>query len=134
MSDAITDILIFGAGFGTRMAPLTNDKPKPLVSVSGAPLMDHATRLADEADLNIHVNAHYRAAQLQDHLRDDITLHIEAPDVLDTGGGLKSALPGMSGQTVATLNSDAVWAGPNPLQVLLAAWQPHMIGLLLFMR
>lgn len=131
MSDRPTDILIFGAGFGTRMAPLTDTMPKPLIPVAGAPLIDHAIRQADEAGLNIHVNAHYHADQMVAHLPDHVTTHIEHPDILETGGGLKAALPLMKGGPVMTLNSDAVWRGPNPLQLLLDGWQPHMAALLL---
>jgi len=131
MSDPLSDILIFGAGFGTRMAPLTDTLPKPLVPVAGKPLIDHALELARQDGLTPHVNAHYRADQMQDHLPDDVTLHIEAPDILETGGGLKAALPKMKGDPVATLNSDAVWHGPNPLSLLRAAWRPEMEALLL---
>ena len=131
MSETLTDILIFGAGFGTRMAPLTDTLPKPLVPVAGMPLIDHALALARADNLTPHVNAHYRAAQLQAHLGRDVTLHVETPEILETGGGLKAALPRMAGDPVATLNSDAVWRGPNPLGLLRAAWRPEMEGLVL---
>lgn len=131
MPEPVTDILIFGAGFGTRMAPLTDLMPKPLVQVAGRPLIDYALDLAEAEHLTIHVNAHYRAAQLQAHLGPHIRTHIEHPDILDTGGGLKNALPDMAGQAVLTLNSDAVWAGPNPLTLLRQAWADHMDALLL---
>lgn len=131
MPEPITDILIFGAGFGTRMAPLTDNMPKPLVQVAGRPLIDHALDLAEAERLSIHVNAHYRATQLQAHLGPHIRTHIEDPDILDTGGGLKNALPDMAGGAVLTLNSDAVWSGPNPLTILKQAWADHMEALLL---
>ncbi len=131
MSETLSDILIFGAGFGTRMAPLTDTVPKPLIEVAGVPLIEHAARLAEDAGLNIHVNTHYKAAQMRQRLPRKITVHVEHPEILDTGGGLKAALPDMRGELVATLNSDAVWRGPNPLEVLRAAWQPKMTALLL---
>ena len=131
MSETLNDILIFGAGFGTRMAPLTDTLPKPLVPVAGRPLIDHALALAREDGLTPHVNAHYRAAQVQAHLGRDVTLHVETPEILETGGGLKAALPKMAGDPVATLNSDAMWRGPNPLGLLRAAWRPEMEGLVL---
>ncbi len=129
MSDQPTDILIFGAGFGTRMAPLTDSLPKPLIPVAGRPLIDHAIALTP--GLNLHVNAHYHADQMVAHLQNRATVHIEDPDILDTGGGLKAALPKMHGDCVMTLNSDAVWNGPNPLDVLRDAWRPDMDALLL---
>lgn len=131
MSERVSDILIFGAGFGTRMAPLTDTLPKPLVPVAGRPLVDHALALARAENLTLHVNAHYRAAQMQDHLPGDVAVHVEAPDILETGGGLKAVLPKMAGDPVATLNSDALWHGPNPLGLLRAAWRPEMEGLVL---
>ena len=131
MSEAASDILIFGAGFGTRMAPLTDTMPKPLVPVAGKALIDHALDLAREEGLNPHVNAHYRAAQMRDHLPADVTLHIESPDILETGGGLKAALPLMTGDPVATLNSDAIWRGPNPIRQLREAWRAEMDALVL---
>ncbi|WP_298361538.1 nucleotidyltransferase family protein [uncultured Litoreibacter sp.] len=131
MPESATDILIFGAGFGTRMAPLTETTPKPLIEVAGAPLIDHAIGLARDLALNIHVNAHYLAEQMVAHLPPTITTHVEYPDILDTGGGLKSALPKMHGEAVVTLNSDAVWSGPNPLGILLDAWRDDMSALLL---
>lgn len=129
MSEPLSDILIFGAGFGTRMTPLTDHLPKPLVPVAGRPLVDHALELAK--GLTPHVNLHYRAAQLQAHLPQTVVTHLEQPEILDTGGGLKNALPDMEGDAVFTLNSDTVWAGPNPLEALISAWRPDMDALLL---
>ncbi|MEM9583856.1 MAG: nucleotidyltransferase family protein [Pseudomonadota bacterium] len=131
MSEALSDILIFGAGFGTRMAPLTDTAPKPLIPVAGQALVDHAIALATEAELQVHVNAHYLADQMEQHLNGRARVHVEHPDILDTGGGLKAALPKMTGDPVATLNSDAVWKGPNPMTLLRQAWRPEMDALLL---
>lgn len=113
------------------MAPLTDTKPKPLIKVAGQALIDHALGLATDAGLKQHVNAHYHADQMQTHLPKEVTLHVESPDILDTGGGLKAALAKMQGDVVATLNSDAVWLGPNPLKILKSAWRPDMQCLLL---
>ncbi|MCY4333533.1 MAG: nucleotidyltransferase family protein [Litoreibacter sp.] len=131
MSEPKRDIMIFAAGFGTRMAPLTDAMPKPLIKVAGVTLIDHAVAMARGHTREIHVNAHYRAEQLADHLPGDVVIHIEHPAILDTGGGLKAALPQMRGTSVFALNSDAVFTGPNPLQVLNDAWQDHMEALLL---
>lgn len=119
-------LMIFAAGFGTRMGALTADRPKPLIEVAGLPLLDHALRLAEGRGLRIAVNAHYRAAQIAAHLADrpGIAVLAEAPDILDTGGGLKAALPRLGRGPVLTLNADAVWTGPNPLAALAEAWDP----------
>lgn len=126
-------LMIFAAGFGTRMGALTRDRPKPLIPVAGRPLMDHALSLAKDARCDpVVVNAHYRADMLVDYLAgQDVTTLIEHPDILETGGGLRNALPLLGADTVLTLNSDAVWAGPNPLPALIAAWDPARMDALL---
>lgn len=128
-------LMLFAAGFGTRMGPLTADRPKPLIEVAGRPLIDHALGLAEDAGVaRIVVNVHYLAEQVAAHLegRPTVALSHEANRILDTGGGLRHALPQLSTDTVFTLNSDAVWTGPNPLTRLAAAWNPaRMDGLML---
>ncbi|MEM1129520.1 MAG: nucleotidyltransferase family protein [Pseudomonadota bacterium] len=127
-------ILLFAAGFGTRMGDLTRDRPKPLIEVAGKPLLDHALSLAEAAEIPQKVvNAHYHADMISAHLAgQDIRVSVEAPDILDTGGGLRHALPLLGSGPVFTLNTDAVWSGPNPLNTLRQAWDPaRMSGLLL---
>ncbi len=125
--------MIFAAGFGTRMRPLTDTMPKPLIQVAGRRLIDHAVAPAIEAKLSpIIVNAHYRADQINDAFSGtDITVIDEQPEVLETGGGLKNAAPHFSENSVATMNSDAVWRGPNPFEPLLAEWDPDRMDALL---
>lgn len=118
-------LMVFAAGFGTRMRDLTADRPKPLIEVAGRPLLDHALELAEGQGITrVAVNAHYRAEQVIDHLaaRPGVTVLAEAPEILDTGGGLRNALPALGTGPVFTLNSDAVWTGPNPLATLAQAW------------
>ena len=125
-----TSILLFAAGLGTRMAPLTNTRPKPLVEVAGRPLLDHALDHCE--DLKTVVNAHYFADQIEQHLAgSDVILSDGRGELLETGGGLKHALPLLGDGPVFTMNTDAVWNGENPLQVLASKWRPEMDGLLL---
>jgi MurNAc alpha-1-phosphate uridylyltransferase len=113
-------LMLFAAGLGRRMAPLTDTRPKPLVHVHGRALIDHALDLAG-GFRTVVVNTHHFAAQLQAHVAGRaITLH--EPELLETGGGLKNALPLLGPGPVATLNSDAVWAGPDPMAHLRHAW------------
>ncbi|MBK5926485.1 nucleotidyltransferase [Rhodobaculum claviforme] len=121
--------MLFAAGFGTRMGTLTAARPKPLIEVAGRPLIDHALALTQ--GLRVVVNTHYHADQIAAHLAGRGVAISHEPAILDTGGGLKAALPVLGGGAVFTLNSDAVWAGPNPLGVLRAAWRPGMAALLL---
>lgn len=127
--------MLFAAGFGTRMGDLVADRPKPLLTVAGRSLIDRALDVADQAGIARKVvNLHYRGDQIAAHLapRPDITLSWERDQILDTGGGLRAALPLLGGSPIFTLNSDVVWAGPNPLSQLRCAWNSDtMDGLLL---
>jgi len=128
--------MIFAAGFGTRMGDLTRKRPKPLIPVAGRALLDHALDVTNGAGLGrVVVNAHYHAEQIVAHLapRDDVSVSLEQPDVLDTGGGLRQALPMLGATTVFTLNSDAVWTGSNPLAQLARAWDPARMDALLLL-
>lgn len=128
-----TPILLFAAGLGTRMGALTQDRPKPMVKVAGRPLIDHALSLISSEMIGpCVVNLHYKGDMVRDHLRDrDIVFSDETSMLLETGGGLRHALPLLGDTTVCTLNTDAVWSGPNPISRLLAAWNPKMEALLL---
>lgn len=138
MTNTPNSVMLFAAGFGTRMGELTKDRPKPLIKVAGKPLLDHALEIANSAGIETKVvNAHYKSDQIVTHLkgRDDTRVVIEEPDVLDTGGGLRNALPLLSDGPVFTMNTDAVWTGANPIEELRAAWDPdRMDALLLLIR
>jgi len=126
-------VMVFAAGFGTRMGALTRDRPKPLVEVAGRALIDHTLDLVEaHAPPRTVVNLHYRAEQLASHLAGrDILLSHETPEILDTGGGLRAALPLLGEGPVLTMNSDAIWRGPNPLSHLEALWDGDRMGALL---
>lgn len=126
-------VLMFSAGFGTRMKHLTADRPKPLVHVAGKPLIDHTLALAkDIASPVIVANLHYRADMLEAHLGPmDVQTIVEHPDILETGGGLRNALPLLGTGPVITMNTDAIWHGPNPLRLLIDAWNPDKMDALL---
>ena len=63
-------VMLFAAGLGTRMAPLTADRPKPMIPVAGRPLIDHALDLLDGVDTGpVIINLHYLPRQIQDHLQ-----------------------------------------------------------------
>ena len=122
-------VMIFAAGFGARMGDLTKDWPKPLIKVVGRALIDHALDIVGGGPTV--VNLHYKGEQLAQHLQGrDLRLAWE-PEILETGGGLKAALPLLGPGPVMTLNSDAVWTGANPLDTLAAGWRDDMAGLLL---
>lgn len=127
-------MMLFAAGLGTRMAPLTADRPKPLIEVDGTTLLDRALQLGcDGGAARIVVNTHYLGDQIACHLAgSDVMISDESDRLLDTGGGLRKALVQLGQGPVITLNPDAVWSGPNPITALRAAWDGvHMDALLM---
>ncbi|MBT8408176.1 MAG: nucleotidyltransferase family protein [Alphaproteobacteria bacterium] len=127
-------IMIFAAGKGTRMGALTRTRPKPLVRVSGRPLIDHALDVAAPLQLSrTVVNAHHFADQLADHLSGTGAVISYEEALLDTGGGLRAAADHLGGGTVFTLNSDAIWSAENPLLQLQAAWDEARMDALLLL-
>lgn len=134
MRDDPDAIMLFAAGFGTRMGPLTTHKPKPLIEVAGRTLLDHALKQVDQFSVSKKVvNCHYFPEQITSHLRsrNDITVLHEADEILETGGGLKNASTTLGSGPVFTMNTDAVWHGENPLAVLKDAWKPDEMDALL---
>ena len=135
----VTRAMIMGAGLGTRMRPLTDDRPKPMVTVAGRTLIDHAIDRLVAAGVNrIVVNVHYKADVLRAHLdkrRDvEIVYSDETEKLLDTGGGVVKAMPHFAGEPFFVINSDSIWAegGVPPLAAMQRLWDAgRMDGLLL---
>lgn len=135
-----TRAMILAAGLGTRMRPLTNDTPKPLVRVGGKALIDHAIdRLVEAGVRMIVVNVHYHAEKLRMHLakRKDVEVRIsdETDAILGTGGGIVRALPHFDGEPFFVHNSDSIWAEGygHALQRLKNRWNPETMDSLLLM-
>ncbi len=129
-------LMLFAAGLGARMGDLVADCPKPLLSVAGRTLIDRALDLADQAGISCKVvNLHYLGDQIATHLahRPEIALSWERDELLETGGGLRAALPLLGECPVFTLNPDIVWAGPNPLTQLRDAWDGDAMDALLML-
>jgi len=134
MPDFPFPLMIFAAGFGTRMGALTADRPKPLIPVAGRPLIDHALDMASGAGARrVVANTHYKAEQLAAHLTPKGIAISHEPQILETGGGLKAALPLLGPGPVAVLNSDGIWTGANPLSQLAQAWDPARMETLLLL-
>lgn len=132
--------MIMAAGRGTRMGALTRDRPKPLLEVAGRPLIDHAIGRAAEAGVGrVVVNLHHKAAMLRRHLagarKPEVVFSDEGAALLETGGGVRKALPLLGPEPFFVLNSDAIWTGGAPLRDLAAAWDgAEMDALLLLVR
>ena len=132
--------MIMAAGRGLRMRPLTNDRPKPLVTVAGKPLIDHALDRLVAAGVEMAVvNLHYRGDMLRAHLdkRRDIEIRYsdESEAVLDTGGGVVQALPHFEGQPFFLLNSDSIWVEgySSALPTLTRLWDESRMDALLLL-
>ena len=103
--------MVLAAGLGTRMRPLTDTLPKPLVQVAGKALIDHVLdRLADAGVETAVVNVHHMADQIEDHLkgrtRPKIEISDERGELLDTGGGVVKALKRLGDAPFLHVNSD----------------------------
>lgn len=132
MSTTRVSLMIFAAGFGTRMGDLTQNTPKPMLNLAGQPMIDHALELAKNAKLEtVFANTHYLHYIIAPHLqRRGVHVLHESAQILDTGGGLKAARAHLTNPTL-TLNPDCNWSGPNPLSFLLDQWNENMQSLLL---
>jgi MurNAc alpha-1-phosphate uridylyltransferase len=132
--------MVMAAGLGTRMRPLTNDRPKPLVEVAGKPLIGHTLDKLRKAGVGkAVVNIHYLPDQVIDYLsRHARDLHVTISDerdlLMETGGGLVQAMPMINADPFYCVNSDAIWTdgAVDALTRLADAWDgERMDGLLL---
>jgi N-acetyl-alpha-D-muramate 1-phosphate uridylyltransferase len=124
-----TTAMVLAAGLGTRMRPLTDTIPKPLVPLAGRPLIDHVLdRLAGAGITRAVVNVHHHADLLEAHLKPrampEIAISDERGVLLETGGGVVRALPLLGDAPFLIHNSDSVWIehGASNLDRLLDVW------------
>jgi N-acetyl-alpha-D-muramate 1-phosphate uridylyltransferase len=139
VSNHINTAMIMAAGKGTRMMPLTADRPKPLIEVAGVALLDHVLDHLRGADIGkVIINAHYRAAQVEQHMAEyaadfDVTISDERDLLLDTGGGLVRALPLIDDDPFICVNADNWWTddGENAFKRLMNAWDSDAMDVLM---
>ncbi|MFL5136860.1 MAG: nucleotidyltransferase family protein [Microvirga sp.] len=130
--------IVLAAGLGKRMLPITASMPKPLVKVAGQSLVDFALDRLHEAGIEtVVVNVHHFADMLEAHLRTRalprIIISDERGALLETGGGVKKALPLLGDEPFITFNSDSLWIeGKEPnLKRLVKAWDPERMDILM---
>ena len=123
--------MLLAAGLGTRMRPLTDTVPKPLVELAGRPMLHRLLDVLCDAGVErAVVNVHHLAGQVEAALagRDDIEITIsdETEQLLETGGALAKARPLLGDGPVFILNTDALWApgDTGPLEALAGAFDP----------
>ncbi|MGE0022554.1 MAG: nucleotidyltransferase family protein [Hyphomicrobium sp.] len=139
MTNKVTTAMVLAAGLGTRMRPLTDRMPKPLVPLKGKPLIDHVLdRLAVGGITRAVVNVHHFADQIEAHLagrkKPGITISDERAAVLDTGGAVVKALPLLGSGPFLIHNSDSIWVdgiGSNIARLVRAFDPEHMDSLML---
>jgi len=134
MTTTPTTAMVLAAGLGTRMRPLTDDRPKALVEVGGKALVDHVLdRLADAGVTRAVVNVHWFADRLEAHLAKRsrgpaVAISDERAELLETGGGLKKARPLLGPQPVFVANIDSVWTDRGDgLNQLARLWNPSIM-------
>ncbi len=132
--------MVLAAGLGLRMRPLTDQIPKPLVTVAGRTLLDHVLdKLADAGVGESIVNVHYLPDQIIEHVkprkRPRVTISDERDAVLGTGGGVVKALPLLGNAPFFHVNADTLWIdGVRPnLMRLAEAFEPARMDILLLM-
>lgn len=133
--------MIMAAGLGTRMRPLTDHVPKPLIAVAGAPLLDHVlARLRSAGVKKAVVNVHYLPDTIRKHLEHhhsgiEIAISDESDRLLETGGGLVKAEPLIDCDPFLAINSDNLWIdGPaDTLKLLASQWDRDRMDALLLL-
>jgi MurNAc alpha-1-phosphate uridylyltransferase len=131
--------MVLAAGLGTRLRPISDTIPKPLVEIGGGTLLDHAIdRLALVGVETVVVNAYYKAAMIAGHLAGRARPRIEIshePELLETGGGVARALP-LLGERFFVVNGDVLWLDGKDyaLTRLAAAFDPARMDAALLLQ
>ena len=130
--------MVLAAGLGTRMRPLTLERPKPLVEVAGRTMIDHCLdKLAEAGVARAVVNVHHFPDMVRQHLTartvPAVTISDESGELLETGGGMLRAQPLLAADPFFCINSDNLWVdGPQDVfHQLSEAWNPATMDALL---
>ncbi|MBE0533073.1 MAG: nucleotidyltransferase family protein [Rhodospirillales bacterium] len=130
--------MILAAGFGTRMRPITETLPKPLIQVGGRALIDYSLDRLDEEGLRtVIINVHHLGQLIESHVKRRKSPEIvfsREPEILETGGGIANALPLLGDKPFLVINADVMWLnGPHSaLHRMAETWdESRMDGLLL---
>lgn len=135
--------MILAAGLGKRMKPLTDDRPKPLIEVGGKAMLGYTLDAIAAAGIKHSIiNKHHFPEQIDAYLknrkdwRPKVAFSDESDELLDSGGGVKKALPMLGNQPFFILNSDMIWKndGQDALHRLATAWSDDMDVLLLLIN
>lgn len=135
----IEDAMVLAAGLGTRLRPITDTMPKPLVSIAGKPMIDYGLdALAAAGVKRAVVNVHHFAEQMIAHLsarqKPEILVSDETKRLMDSGGGLAKGLKRLGRGPVLVMNADLFWIGETPgrptnLQRLAETFDPERMDI-----
>ncbi|MBV7521554.1 N-acetylmuramate alpha-1-phosphate uridylyltransferase [compost metagenome] len=138
---SISNAMVLAAGLGTRLRPITNTMPKPLVEIAGKPMIDYVLDLLAEAGVTkAAVNVHHFADQMEGHLSQrrspEILISDERNALMNSGGGLAKGLKLLPEGPVLVMNADLFWVGepvgvPSNLTRLAAAFDADRMDMLL---
>ena len=129
--------MLLAAGYGTRLKPLTDHTPKPLVPVAARPMIEYALdKLRAYGIEEVVINVSHLKAQLVDYFAAEKNLRVtisEEVEPLETGGGLKKAAPFLGDEPVFAINSDILWTdeGDTALNRLTRQWDDAKMDFLL---
>lgn len=129
MKGNIKTAMILAAGLGSRLKPLTDTIPKPLIEVQGKPMLDWTIGYIIEAGIRkIIINTHHLAEKIKEHIAqlkyDGIEIIIShEPVLLGSGGGILNAMKKFAPEDLVVINADAFFWGGNPVEFILNAWQ-----------
>ncbi len=137
---SIVRAMALGAGKGSRMRELTRERAKPMVKVSGRPLVDHVLdQLLDAGVVDVVVNVHHMADAFEDHLRQRtapaVTISDERDELLDTGGGVTKALAHFGTEPFFIHNADSIWRenSTSVLRTMIDTWNPERMDCLMLL-
>ncbi len=140
MNNKIQKAFIFAAGLGTRMRPLTDSTPKPLIKVCGKALLDYQIDMVIDAGIKeIGINSFYLPEQVEGHVQKylDAGINIKIfreTERLETGGGLMNAIDFIGYEPIFTLNSDVIFKySTNPLNRLMKNWDAEKYDLFMLL-
>ena len=146
MSEAKTNTLpdsamVLAAGLGKRMQSFSSDVPKPMVEVAGISLINRVLDKLNSAGIEkAVVNLHHKASMLEEHLTQrntgpEIVISYEKDALLETGGGVKNALPLLGNKPFYVINSDALWhdGASSSLHALAKSWVDGQMDALLLL-
>lgn len=132
----IEQAMILAAGLGSRMRPLTDDRPKPMIEVKGKPIIAYAIESVRNFGItNIVANTHYKADIIEPYLRAQGVTAVREPALLDTGGGIRNALGQFdASKPLLVLAGDSILLGDDTLTRMADAWDENPMDLLLLLQ